>query len=156
MLTDKETIQLLTNWWMDFFTLDELTTKELKEIEVWNERFPDETCPIIKRREDKRNRRLSNFNQLASEAVSEGESNLVGYCVMNHDGGEAYELKLTLTKKTLTPEEKKEHFGRIIGDTEVDCMHCKHATANETGIHCTLHNKKVKGSDSCNDWNKSS
>ena len=54
MLTDKETIQLLTNWWMDFFTLDELTTKELKEIEVWNERFPDETCPIIKRREDKR------------------------------------------------------------------------------------------------------
>ena len=112
MMSDEECIKMLAKYWYDFFALPELTEKEIKEIEAWTERFPDKPCPIIKRREEHKQKRINNFTILATDAVKKGEGELIGKSMMNHNGGEGYELKLTLTKVPFTPEQQKKHFGR--------------------------------------------
>ena len=152
-LTDKECKNILVNWWMDFFLLNELTEAQQKEIEDFNKAFPDKTHRLIENRNSKKERLLNHFQDMANDAVTKGEGSCVGYSVANHNGGEAYEMKLTVTRKELTPEQKKEYFGKTVYDVETICLYCKHARCNETSTYCSLHNEKVDNNYFCSDWN---
>ena len=90
-MTDEECIQLLTKFWIDFFALDEkVNDKENYEI---------------------KQTRINDFKQLCEDAVTKGEGVLMGRSIMNHNGGEGYLLKLTLTKIEFTPEEQEKYLG---------------------------------------------
>ena len=148
-LTDKECMKILTSWCMDLFLLNEFTESQQKEIAKFNELFPDKTHRLIKNRTERKERMLNHFRNITSDAVMNGEGSASGYCVANHNGGESYELKITVKRDRLTPELKEKHFGKVINT----CLYCMHAECNEKGVYCNLHNKKVDNNYSCSDWN---
>ena len=90
MMSDEECIKLLTKWWIDFFALDERVNDEENH--------------------EKRKKRINDFQTLCKDAVTNGQGELIGRNIMNHNGGEGYKLTVTLTQEPLTPEQQKMFF----------------------------------------------
>lgn len=111
-MNENEAISFLEDFLKQLFGLEytpEQVHDYFKNQEKAREKLGNDelTEPNLKRLYSKREKRLNDFHEMAEECIQNSEGIRTGRCVLNRNGGEAYEFTMTLKKVELPPEAKE-------------------------------------------------